>query len=149
MLIDLLTDADCTCLRTLAITAHRPCCATCTDHLTKVVQTLYLVYIPSNETGSPQTAHLCILPSQLQPGFHCSYYPRYCQHLLGNRLPRPHLLPRLSRPRDLSTVGPLDTLNDILALVFIYSLVGIFALLLLTSLVYFALLCLEPSSSEP
>src|SRR5712672_2134580 len=36
-----------------------------TDHLTKVVQTLYLVYIPPNETGSPQTAHLCILPSQL------------------------------------------------------------------------------------
>ena len=34
-----------------------------TDHLTKVVQTLYLVYIPPNETGSPQTAHLCILPS--------------------------------------------------------------------------------------
>jgi hypothetical protein len=35
-----------------------------TDHLTKVVQTLYLVYIPPNEMGSPQTAHLCILPSQ-------------------------------------------------------------------------------------
>ena len=34
-----------------------------TDHLTKVVQTLYLVYIPPNETGSPQTAHLCILPN--------------------------------------------------------------------------------------
>jgi hypothetical protein len=34
-----------------------------TDHLTKVVQTLYLVYIPPNEMGSPQTAHLCILPS--------------------------------------------------------------------------------------
>src|SRR5712671_392624 len=65
MLIDLLTDADCTCLWTLAITAHRPCCTTHTDHLTKVVQTLYLVYIPPNETGSPQTAHLCILPSQL------------------------------------------------------------------------------------
>src|SRR5882762_7826102 len=64
MLIDPLTDADCTCLRTLAITAHRPCCATHTDHLTKLVQTLYLVYIPPNEMGSPQTAHLCILPSQ-------------------------------------------------------------------------------------
>src|SRR5712671_3779244 len=64
MLIDPLTDADCMCLRTLAITAHRPCCAACMDHLTKVVQTLYLVYIPPNETGSPQTAHLCILPSQ-------------------------------------------------------------------------------------
>src|SRR5882762_8617371 len=62
MLIDPLTDADCTFLWTLAITVHRPCCATCTDHLTKVVQTLYLVYIPPNETGSPQTAHLCILP---------------------------------------------------------------------------------------
>src|SRR5712672_202919 len=64
MLIDPLTDADCTCLRTLAITAHRPYCTTHTDHLTKVVQTLYLVYIPPNETGSPQTAHLCILSSQ-------------------------------------------------------------------------------------
>src|SRR5712672_3575030 len=64
MLIDPLTDADCTCLQTLAITVHRPCCAACTDHLTKVVQTLYLVYIPPNETGSPQTTHLCILPSQ-------------------------------------------------------------------------------------
>src|SRR5712672_2574378 len=46
MLIDPLTDADCMCLQTLAITAHRPCCVTRTDHLTKVVQTLYLVYIP-------------------------------------------------------------------------------------------------------
>src|SRR5712671_2578653 len=64
MLIDPLTDADCTCLWTLAITAHRPCCTTRMDHLTEVVQTLYLVYIPSNEMGSPQTAHLCILPSQ-------------------------------------------------------------------------------------
>src|SRR5712672_490805 len=64
MLIDPLTDVDCTCLRTLAIIAHGPCCAARTDHLTKVVQTLYLVYIPLNETGSPQTAHLCILPSQ-------------------------------------------------------------------------------------
>src|SRR5712672_703269 len=145
MLIDLLTDADCTCLRTLAITAHRPCCATRTDHLTKVVQTLYLVYIPPNKTGSPQTAHLCILPSQFQPGFHRSHYPHYRQYLLGNRLPRPHLLPCLSRPRDLPSVGPPNTLNDILALVFVYSLVGIFALLLLASLVYFALRCLEPS----
>src|SRR5712671_3414557 len=36
-----------------------------------------------------------------------------------------------------------------LALVFVYTLVGIFALLLLASLVYFALHCLEPPSSEP
>src|SRR5712671_5308509 len=127
MLIDPLTDADCTCLWTLAITAHRPCCATCTDHLTKVVQTLYLVYIPPNETGSPQTAHLCILPSQLQPGFHHSYYPRYRQHLLGNHLPRPHLLPCLSHSSHLLSAGLPGTLNDTLALVFIYSLVGIFA----------------------
>src|SRR5712675_654556 len=118
MLIVPLTDADCTCLRTLAITAHGPCCTTRTDHLTKVVQTLYLVYIPPNETGSPQTAHLCILPSQLQPGFHCPYYPRYRQHRLGNRLPRPHLLPHLSCSRHLSSVGLSDTLNDTLALVF-------------------------------
>src|SRR5712672_585498 len=151
MLIDLLTDADCTCLRTLAITAHRPCCATCTDHLTKVVQTLYLVYsiYPRMRWVVLRLPTCAFYQASPQPGFHRSYYPRYCQHLLGNRLPHPHLLPRLSRPRDLPTVGPLDTLNDILALVFIYSLVGIFALLLLTSLVYFALLCLEPSSSEP
>src|SRR5712675_2574262 len=149
MLIDPLTDADCMCLRTLAITVHRPCCATRTDHLTKVVQTLYLVYIPPNETGSPQTAHLCILPSQLQPGFHRSYYPHYHQHLLGNRLSRPHLLPRLSHSLHLLSAGQPGTLNDILALVFVYSLVGIFALLLLASLVYFALRCLEPPLSDP
>src|SRR5712671_76306 len=144
MLIDPLTDADCMCLRTLAITAHRPCWAAHMDHLTTVVQTLYLVYIPPNETGSPQTAHLCILPSQLQPGFHRSHYPRYCQHLPGNCLPRLNLLPRLSRPSHLLSAGLPGTLNDILALVFVYSLVGIFTLLLLASLVYFALRCLEP-----
>src|SRR5712671_309973 len=97
MLIDPLTDADCTCLRTLAISAHRPCCAACTDHLTKVVQTLYLVYIPPNETGSPQTAHLCILPSQFpEPGSHCSYHPRHRQYLLGSCHSHPCLLPRPS-----------------------------------------------------
>src|SRR5712671_1975815 len=149
MLIDLLTDADCTCLRTLAITAHRPCCATHTDHLTKVVQTLYLVYIPPMRQVVLRLPTCAFYQASPQPGFHRSYYPHYCQHLLGNRLSHPHLLPRLSRPWDLSTVGPLDTLNDILALVFVYSLVGIFALLLLASLVYFALRCLEPSSSEP
>src|SRR5712675_157512 len=107
-----------------------------TDHLTKVVQTLYLVYIPPNETGS--------------------------------RLPRPRFLPRpspSSRPSSASIPGTLNntlalvlvyilvgilpgTLNDILALVFVYTLVGIFALLLLASLVYFALRCLEPPPSE-
>src|SRR5712672_874099 len=83
-----------------------------------------------------------------QPGSHCSYYPRHHQYLLGSCLPRPCLLPRsspLSRP---SSPG-LSNLNDTLALVFVYSLVGIFALLLLASLVYFALRCLEPSLSEP
>src|SRR5712672_3133581 len=120
-----------------------------TDHLTKVVQTLYLVYIPPNETGSPQTAHLCILPSQLQPGFHCSHYPRYRQYLLGNHLPRPHLVPRISRSSPLLSAGQPGTLNDIPTLVFVYSLVGIFALLLLASLIYFALRCLEPPSSDP
>src|SRR5712672_1775894 len=149
MLIDLLTDADCTCLWTLAITAHGPCCATHTDHLTKVVQTLYLVYIPPNEMGSPQTAHLCILPSQLQPGFHRSYYPHYRQHLLGNCLPCPHLLPCLSCLSYLLSASQPGTLNDTLTLIFVYSLVGIFALLLLASLVYFALRCLEPPLSEP
>src|SRR5712675_2338229 len=63
MLIDPLTDADCTYLRTLAITAHRPYCTARTDHLTKVVQTLYSYINPPNEMGSPQTVHLCILPS--------------------------------------------------------------------------------------
>ena len=84
-----------------------------------------------------------------QPGFHRSYYPCYCQHLLGNHLPRPHLLPRLSRPLYLLSAGLPGTLNDIPALIFVYSLVGIFALLLLTSLIYFALCCLEPPSSDP
>ena len=84
-----------------------------------------------------------------QPGFHRSYYPRYCQHLLGNRLPRPHLLSRLYLSSRLLSAGLPGTLNDTLALVFVYSLVGIFALLLLASLVYFALRCLEPPSPNP
>src|SRR5712671_5672251 len=78
-----------------------------------------------------------------QPGSRCSYYPCHRQYLLGSRLPRPRLLPcpsPLSRPPS----PGLSNLNDILALVFVYTLVGIFALLLLASLVYFALRCLEP-----
>src|SRR5712675_3388773 len=101
-----------------------------------------------------------------QPGSPRSYYPRYRQHLLGSHLPRPRLLsrsPPSSRPSSASIPGTLNntlalvlvyilvgiqpaTLNDILALVFVYTLVGIFALLLLASLVYFALRCLEPPS---
>src|SRR5712672_96619 len=84
-----------------------------------------------------------------QPGSPCSYYPRYRQYLLGSHLPRPRFLPcpsPSSRPSSASLSG---TLNDILALVFVYTLVGIFALLLLASLVYFALRCLEPPSPEP
>src|SRR5712672_2259558 len=68
MLIDPLTDADCTYLRTLAITVHKPYCTAHTDHLTKVVQTLYSYINPPNEMGSPQTAHLCILPKDLSLG---------------------------------------------------------------------------------
>src|SRR5712675_3334137 len=83
-----------------------------------------------------------------QPGSPYSYYPRRRQHLLGSRLPRPRLLPRPSPSSRPSSPG-LPNLNDILALVFIYTLVGIFALLLLASLVYFALRCLEPPSSDP
>src|SRR5712672_4856116 len=97
MLIDQLTDANCTCLRTLAITAHGPCCTTRTDHLTKVVQTLYLVYIPPNETGSPQTAHLCILPKSVpKPGSPHPHCPRHRQHLLGSHCPCPCLISRPS-----------------------------------------------------
>src|SRR5712671_5574833 len=83
-----------------------------------------------------------------QPGSPCSYYPRYHQHLLGSRLPRPRLLPCPSPSSRASSLG-LSNLNDILALVFVYTLVGIFALLLLASLVYFALRCLEPPSPNP
>src|SRR5712672_2334141 len=82
------------------------------------------------------------------PGFPCSYYPHYRQHLLGSRLPRPRLLPCPSPSSRASSPG-LSNLNDILALVFVYTLVGIFALLLLASLVYFALHCLEPPSPNP
>src|SRR5712671_1286900 len=104
-----------------------------------------------------------------QPGSPRSYYPRYRQHLLGSRLPRPRLLsrsPPSSRPSSARIPGTLNntlalilvyilvgiqpgTLNDILTLVFVYTLVGIFALLLLASLVYFALRCLEPPSPNP
>src|SRR5712675_2624979 len=78
-----------------------------------------------------------------QPGSRCSYYPCHRQYLLGSRLSRPRLLPRPSPLLRPSSPG-LSNLNDILALVFVYTLVGIFTLLLLASLVYFALRCLEP-----
>src|SRR5712675_1624759 len=84
-----------------------------------------------------------------QPGSHRSYYPRYRQYLLGSCLPRPRLLPRSPPPSCSLSASLPGTLNDVLALVFVYTLVGIFALLLLASLVYFALRCLEPPSSEP
>src|SRR5712671_6724745 len=86
--------------------------------------------------------------ASFQPGSPRSYYPHYRQHLLGSRLPRPRLLPCPSPPSCTSSPG-LSNLNDILALVFVYTLVGIFALLLLASLVYFALRCLEPPSPNP
>src|SRR5712672_955835 len=170
MLIDPLTDADCTCLRTLAITVHRPCCATHTDHLTKVVQTLYLVYIyPPMRRVVLRLPTCAFYQASFQPGSRCSNHPRHRQYLLGSRLPRPRFLPRpspSSRPSSASIPGTLNntlalvlvytlvgilpnTLNDILALVFVYTLVGIFALLLLASLVYFALRCLEPPSPNP
>src|SRR5712672_3193541 len=82
-----------------------------------------------------------------QPGSRCSYHPRHRQYLLGSRLPRPRLLSRSSPSSRPSSPG-LPNLNNILALVFVYTLVGIFALLLLASLVYFTLHCLEPPSSE-
>src|SRR5712672_1849601 len=80
----------------------------------------------------------------VQPGSHRSYHPCHRQYLLGSRLPRPRLLPRsspLSRP---SSSGLSGTLNDTLTLIFVYTLVGIFTLLLLASLIYFALRCLHP-----
>src|SRR5712672_1241173 len=150
MLIDPLTDADCMCLRTLAITAHRPCCATRTDHLTKVVQTLYLVYIyPPMRWVVLRLPTCAFYQASSQPGSPCSYYPHRRQYLLGSCLPRPCLLPRSPSSSCSSSASLSSTLNDILALVFVYTLVGIFALLLLASLVYFALHCLEPPSPEP
>src|SRR5712671_7749634 len=83
-----------------------------------------------------------------QPGSHCSYYPHHRQYLLGSCLPCPRLLPRPSPSLRPSSPGS-SNLNDILALVFVYTLMGIFALLLLASLVYFALRCLEPPSPNP
>src|SRR5712675_1213440 len=84
-----------------------------------------------------------------QPGSPRSYYPRYRQYLLGSCLPRPRLLPRSPPSLRPSSAGLPSILNDILALVFVYTLVCIFALLLLASLVYFALRCLEPPSPDP
>src|SRR5712672_1761263 len=146
----MLTDADCTCLRTLAITAHRPCCATRTDHLTKVVQTLYLVYIyPPMRWVVLRLPTCAFYQVSSQPGSHCSRHPRHRQYHLGSRLPHPRLLPHPPRSSCPSSASLPSTLNNILALVFVYTLVGIFALLLLASLVYFALRCLESPSSDP
>src|SRR5712671_7994956 len=119
-----------------------------TDHLTKVVQTLYLVYIPPMRRVVLRLPTCAFYQASSQPGSPRSYYPRYCQYLLGSRLPRPRLLPCPSPSSRASSPG-LSNLNDILALVFVYTLVGIFALLLLASLVYFALRCLEPPSPNP
>src|SRR5712675_1261170 len=83
-----------------------------------------------------------------QPGSHHSYHPRHRQYLLGSRLPHPRLLSRSSPSLHPSSSG-LSNLNDTLALVFVYTLVGIFTLLLLASLVYFALCCLEPPLPDP
>src|SRR5712671_8035987 len=84
-----------------------------------------------------------------QPRSRCSYHPRHCQYLLGSHLPRPRFLPRPSPSSCPSSASLPGTLNDILALIFVYTLVGIFALLLLASLVYFTLRCLEPFSPDP
>src|SRR5712671_3041031 len=86
--------------------------------------------------------------ASFQPGSRCSHHPRHHQYLLGSRLPRPHLLSCPSPSSRPSSPG-LSNPNDILALVFVYTLVGIFTLLLLASLVYFALRCLEPPSPNP
>src|SRR5712675_724233 len=120
-----------------------------TDHLTKVVQTLYLVYIyPPMRRVVLRLPTCAFYQASSQPGSRCSYYPRHRQYLLGSRLPHPRLLP-CPPPSSHSSSPGSSNLNDTLALVFIYTLVGIFALLLLASLVYFALRCLEPPSSEP
>ena len=139
------------------------------DHLTKVVQTLYLVYIPPMRRIVLRLPTCAFYQASSQPGSRCSNHPRHRQYLLGSRLPRPRFLPRpspSSRPSSAGIPGTLNntlalvlvytlvgilpnTLNDILALVFVYTLVGIFALLLLASLVYFALRCLEPPSPNP
>src|SRR5712672_1761887 len=84
-----------------------------------------------------------------QPGSHCSCHPHHRQYLLGSRLPRPRLLPHPPCSSCPSSASLSGTLNDILALVFVYTLVGIFTLLLLVSLVYFTLRCLEPPSPNP
>src|SRR5712672_3538501 len=83
-----------------------------------------------------------------QPGSHCSRHPRHRQYLLGSCHPRPRLLP-CSSPLPRPSSRGLLNLNNTLTLVFVYSLVGIFALLLLASLVYFALRCLEPPLPDP
>src|SRR5712671_6343950 len=118
------------------------------DHLTKVVQTLYLVYIPPMRRVVLRLPTCAFYQASSQPGSPRSYYPRYRQYLLGSRLPCPRLLPRSPPSSRPSSAGLPGTLNDILALVFVYTLVGIFALLLLASLVYFALRCLEPPSPD-
>src|SRR5712675_1025103 len=120
-----------------------------TDHLTKVVQTLYLVYIyPPMRRVVLRLPTCAFYQVSSQPGSHRSYHPCHRRYLLGSCCTRSRLLPRSSPSPRPSSRGLLN-LNDTLALIFIYSLVGIFALLLLASLAYFALRCLEPPLPDP
>src|SRR5712675_1693994 len=102
-----------------------------TDHLTKVVQTLYLVYIPPPMRRVVLRLPTCAFyQASSQPGSRCSYHPRHRQYLLSSCLPRPPLLPRpptSSRPSH----PALPHLNEVLPLAFVYTLVGIFAFPLL------------------
>src|SRR5712671_6849263 len=141
----------------LTVRTYEPQQSTHTDHAAhshgpfdqSSTNTVFSIYTPPMRRVVLRLPTCAFYQASSQPGSPRSYYPCYRQYLLGSRLPRPRLLPRsppLSHPSSASLPG---TLNDILTLVFVYTLVGIFALLLLASLVYFALRCLEPPSPDP
>src|SRR5712672_550338 len=130
--------------------------STCMDHAAhshgpfdqSSTNTVFSIYTPPMRRVVLRLPTCAFYQASSQPGSPRPHYPRYRQYLLGSRLPRPRLLPRSPPPSCAPSASLPGTLNDVLALVFVYTLVGIFALLLLASLVYFALRCLEPPSSE-
>src|SRR5712672_669717 len=137
----MLMDISNHCTQTMLRSSHRPFDQSSTN-------TVFSIYTPPMRRVVLRLPTCAFYQVSVQPGSCHSYHPRHHQYLLGSHLPRPRLLSRSSHSSRPSSSG-LSNLNDTLALIFVYTLVGIFALLLLASLVYFSLHCLEPPSPDP